>query len=65
MAGKEMPGTDPQLPGDAHLGTGFFFFFSLMIIPKKLGNQEGGALAIGTFGGEERGWKKGPAPRLR
>lgn len=28
MAGKEMPGTDPQLPGDAHLGTGFFFFFS-------------------------------------
>lgn len=64
MAGKEMPGTDPQLPGDAHLGTGFFFF-SLMIIPKKLGNQEGGALAIGTFGGEERGWKKGPAPRLR
>lgn len=63
MAGKELPGTDPQLPGDAHPWA--LAFFSLMITPKKLGNWEGGALAIGTFGGEERGWKKGPAPRLR
>lgn len=40
----------------------FLLFFPLMITPKKFGSWEGGALAIGTFGGEERGWKKGPAP---
>lgn len=66
MAGKGLPGTNPQLPGDAHpWALAFFFFFLLIIIPKELGSWEGGALAIGTFGGEERGWKKGPAPRLR
>lgn len=66
MAGRELPGTDPQLPGDARSwALAFFFFllfFPLMITPKKFGSWEGGALAIGTFGGEERGWKKGPAP---
>lgn len=54
MAGKELPGTNPQLPGDAHpWALAFFFFFPLMITPKKFGHWEGGALAIGTFGGEE------------
>jgi hypothetical protein len=40
MAGKELPGTNPQLPGDAHpwaLASFFFFSFPLMITPKNLG----------------------------
>lgn len=41
MAGNELPGANPQLPGDAHpWALAFFFFFSffpLITTPKELG----------------------------
>lgn len=46
MAGNELPGTNPQLPGDAHP---WALPPPLMTTPKETGHWEGGALAIGTF----------------
>lgn len=40
MAGNELPGANPQLPGDTHpwaLAIFFSFFFPLMATPKELG----------------------------